>query len=295
MSDASTTFALERARFRDRVVASLQAEEPIVPGNVELIEAALAEAEVEAAHRALLVLGPPPASGSQEPFFVKQTGTTCMSVSLANGIIALGEPCLVEDPERRVTLLAEDIVLNTSALGKPGEYRSVDDLFKYLESGRLRELDLDGKRFQSDYRVRLTNSLLDSCEALWTGRGRLVVQRRAHARLAFALDFREDGTPLVRVRDPMLPSGPDYEVVDLATLRADFLWSPLKKVPRILGPGLFESLTAREVLSHLERYDSMENLGVDCPSALVYRAADAPPLFSPPPKPENAEEPKAAE
>ncbi len=50
------------------------------------------------------------------------------------------------------------------------------------------------------------------------------------------------------------------------------------------GPGGFASLTAAELLGHLERYDSMANLGVDCPSALVYRAEDAPPLPAPPPE-----------
>jgi len=275
-------FQRAREAFREQLTKRLEAAEPLVPENVEAVEQQLMADEVVVASKALKKVGPSPhAPGT--PYFVRQTGTTCMSVSLANGLISLGEPCLLEDPENRVSLLADDVVASTSSFGKPGEYRSVDDLFKYLESGRLKELELAGKRLAHDYRVRLTCSLIDVCEALWTGRGRLVVQRRAHARLAFAID-RKDGKALVRVRDPMSASSTKFDHVDLTTLRTEFLWSPLKKLPRILGPMGLPKLTAKEALGHLDRYDTMENLGVDCPSALVYRAEHAPRLFSPPEK-----------
>jgi hypothetical protein len=179
--------------------------------------------------------------------------------------------------------ITSDIVERTSAMGKPGEYRSVDDLFKYLESGRLREVELGPElRVERDYRVRLTCSLLDVVEALWTGRGRLVIQRRAHAHLAFGLEREDDGTWWVLMRDPMHGTGSGFSRASLETLRVDYLWSPLKKIPRLMGPHGFPSLGAEALLGHLERYDGMENLGVECPSALVWRAEDAPPLHAPP-------------
>jgi hypothetical protein len=216
-----------------------------------------------------------------------------MSTSLCNGLISLGEPSLVVDDdgecERRVHRVTSDIVERTSAMGKPGEYRSVDDLFKYLEAGRLREVDLGGGlRVEGDYRVRLTCSLLDVVEALWTGRGRLVIQRRAHAHLAFGLEREDDDTWSVLMRDPMHGTGPGFSRASLETLRLDYLWGPLKELPRLVGPAGFPSLGADELLGHLERYDGMENLGVECPSALVYRAEDAPPLHGPPPGDEAA-------
>src|SRR5438105_10159670 len=115
-----------------------------------------------------------------------------MLTSLGNGMISFGEMGLAADLER-VAALADDVVANTNPMGKPGEYRSVDDVFKYLESGRLKEISLAGERIRGDYRVRLTGSLADTCEALWTGRARLLVQRSAHARLVFALEQTEKG------------------------------------------------------------------------------------------------------
>ena len=201
--------------------------------------------------------------------------------ALANGMLSLGDPFLLADPQRRVGLLTRHLVASTSSFGKPGDYRSVDDLFKYLEGGGLAELEDAGDRCEQGYAVRLTNSLLDVCEALYTGRGRLVLQRAAHAHLCFGLDLEGDVVAL-RFRDPMTPSGPGYSVLSLETLRRDYLWTPLKKIPRLMGPHGFLELSAEALLGHLERYDSMENLGVECTSALLYRSEDAPALHEPP-------------
>ena len=264
----------------------LEEAQPITEANVAAVEHVLMEAEVDAAKKALRRAGPPGFTAGQ-PRFAQQVGTTCMSTSLCNGMISMGEPSLQLDDddalEARVHRITGDIVDRTSAMGKPGEYRSVDDLFKYLESGRLREVDLgQGLRLERDYRVRLTCSLLDVVEALWTGRGRLVIQRRAHAHLAFGLEPDDQVSWSVLMRDPMHGTGPGFSRASLVTLRTDYLWSPLKKIPRLMGPHGFPSLTAETLLGHLERYDSMENLGVECPSALVWRAEDAPPLHAPP-------------
>lgn len=286
--DVHPSFAERRAWFERYRRRTLEAQEPITAENVAVVEHVLMEAEVDAAREALADAGPPRFDPGA-PSFAQQTGTTCMSTSLANGLISLGEPGLAvpddEERERRVHRLTADIVERTSSFGKPGEYRSVDDLFKYCESGRLREVDLGGGKLEGDYRVRLTCSLLDVVEALWTGRARLVIQRRAHAHLAFGLALADpDGDAAVLMRDPMHGTGPGSSVVPLEVLRQDFLWSPLKKIPRLMGPHAFPSLTAEALLGHLARYDGMENLGVECPSALVYRAADAPALLAPPPE-----------
>ena len=55
-------------------------------------------------------------------------------------------------------------------------------------------------------------------------------------------------------------------------------------------PLTVATLDAEQLLGHLERYDGMENLGVECPSALVYRLEDAPPLHGPPPESEPVAE-----
>jgi len=286
-SDPGAHFEAQRGWFRRYLRVVLEEAQPITADNVHVIELLLMEAEVDAARGALEQLGPP-AFDAGSPYFARQEGTTCMSTSLANGMISLGEPFLRDDPERRVLLVTDDVVARTSSFGKPGEYRSVDDMFKYLESGRLRELADGEERFELDYRVRLTNSLIDVCEALWTGRARLLIQRSAHAHLGFGLEVAQ-GELRVKFRDPMTGAGPGYSLVTLETLRRDYLWSPLKKIPRLMGPHAFPSLSADELLGHLERYDSMENLGVDCPSALLYRAAEATPLFDPP-EPDPAED-----
>ncbi|MGE0706934.1 MAG: hypothetical protein AB7N76_02915 [Planctomycetota bacterium] len=282
--DPSAHFDVQRKWYERYRRVILEEAAPITADSVYVVELLLMEAEVDAARAALagLVagLGPPPFDAG-EPYFVRQEGTTCMSTSLGNGMISLGEPYLIADPERRVTGLADDIVASTSAMGKPGEYRSVDDMFKYLESGRLLELRDEGAGFSCDYTVRLTNSLIDVCEVLYSGRGRLVIQRSAHAHLGFGLEQR-DGEYVVRMRDPMTRSGPGYSRVSFETLRRDYLWSPLKKIPRLMGPHGFQELEAEELLGHLERYDAMENLGVDCPSAILYRKAEAPALRTPP-------------
>ena len=270
-------FAERRVWFEDYLRSVANEERTIRDDNVDVIEQVVMEAEVDAARAALKAAGPPPFDPGS-PRFVRQQGTTCMSTSLANGMISLGETCFAEDTEKRVHLFTDDVVENTSSFQKPGEYRSVDDLFKYLESGRLEELELAGGRFGDDYRVRLTNSLLDVVEALWSGTGRLLVQRAAHAYLVFGLDIERGGEIGVRVRDPFEATGPGYARLRLEALRENFLWSPLKKIPRLMGPHGFNELTAEELLGHLERYETMENLGVECPSALLFRAADAPPL-----------------
>lgn len=283
---SSPAFEAQRAWFGRYLRAVLEEAAPITEHNVAAAEHILIEAEVDAARKALRRAGAP-AFAPGAPRFAQQVGTTCMSTSLCNAMISLGEPALQLDDdgalERRVHRITSDVVERTSAMGKPGEYRSVDDLFKYLEAGRLREVDLgDGLRVERDYRVRLTCSLLDVVEALWTGRGRLLIQRRAHAHLAFGLEREDDDTWWVLMRDPMHGTGRGFSRASLATLRLDYLWSPLKKLPRLMGPHGFPSLGAEALLGHLERYDGMENLGVECPSALVYRIDDAPPLHGPP-------------
>ena len=280
-------FQAQREWCTKYVRTVLEAAEPITADNVLLAELLIMEAEVDAARRALREAGPP-AWQPPEETFVRQVGTRCMSTSLANGMISLGETCFGEGRERegRVEEFTEDVVRNTSAFGKPGEYRSVDDLFKYLEGGRLSQVQPGGAAFGQEYRVRLTCSLLDVVEGLWTGKARLVIQRRAHAYLAFGLEVDARGERVL-FRDPMHGTGPGCDRISLETLRRDYLWSPLKKIPRLMGPHAFKKLSAEQLLGHLARYDEMENLGVDCPSALVYRQADAPPLNAPPPAEEE--------
>lgn len=283
MSGVEIPFSAAREAFQGLLRQTLERAQPIDGDNVEEIELALMEVEIALVRRALRDAGPP-AYRPEPATFARQVGTTCMSTSLGNGLLTLGEKTLAADPEDRIAALADDVVSNTSAMGKPGEYRSVDDVFKYLESGRLKSLRWKGDSLEGDYRVRLTNSLADVALALWTGRGRLLVQRSAHARLIFALEEGKHGDVVACLRDPMRSPGPSYEKISLETLRFDYLWSPLKKIPRLFGPGLFSSLSAEELLGHLDRYETMDNLGVDCPSALLYRAADAPPLKAPPPE-----------
>lgn len=291
---APAAFEAQRAWFGRYLRAVLDEAAPITEANIAAVEHVLMEAEVDAAKKALRKSGPP-AFVAGAPRFAQQVGTTCMSTSLCNGLISLGEPSLQlddgDDLERRVHRITGDVVDRTSAMGKPGEYRSVDDLFKYLEAERLREVDLgQGLKLERDYRVRLCNSLVDVVEALWTGRARLLIQRRAHAHLAFGLEREDDDTWWVLMRDPMHGTGSGFSRASLETLRLDYLWSPLKKIPRLMGAHGFPTLTAEQLLGHLERYDGMENLGVECPSALVYRQEDAPPLHGPPPEPEAVRE-----
>src|SRR5687768_11789156 len=154
---AREAFQKQRAWFGRYLRTVLEAAEPITEANVGLVELLIMEAEIDAARRALRRAGPP-AFTPGAPRFAQQVGTTCMSTSLCNGLISLGEPSLQLDDddalERRVHRVTSDIVERTSAMGKPGEYRSVDDLFKYLESGRLRDVDLgQSLRVEGDFRV----------------------------------------------------------------------------------------------------------------------------------------------
>ena len=104
-----------------------------------------------------------------------------------------------------------------------------------------------------------------------------MVQRRAHAHLVYGLE-QVDDVVVALFRDPMRrSSSPGGDRVSLEILRRDYLWSPLKKIPRLMGPHGFPQLSAEELLGHLERYSDMDDLGVDCPSALLFRAEDAPP------------------
>ena len=280
--DPKAVFDAQRQWYRRYRQVALEEAAPITAESVFVVELVLMEAEVHASLQALETLGPPPKDPG-EPFFVRQEGTTCMSTSLANGMISLGDEFLLADPETRVGQLTYDIVSRTSAMGKPGEYRSVDDMFKFLERGMLLEFDCEGAKFHQDYAIRLTSSLIDVVEALWTGVGRLVIQRSAHAHLGYGIEHDPDnGRFLVRMRDPMTRSGPGYSLQTLSELRQSYLWSPLKKIPRLMGPHGFNQLEPDELLGHLERYDEMENLGVDAHSAILYRREDAPPLFSPP-------------
>lgn len=280
--DPSAVFDVQRQWYHRYRQVALEEGAPITVESVFAVELVLMEAEVHAAQQALQTLGDS-RQDPGEPFFVRQDGTTCMSTSLANGMISLGDEFLLADPDARVTDLTDDIVSRTSAMGKPGEYRSVDDMFKYLDRGMLLEFESGGAKFHQDYAVRLTCSLIDVAEALWTGVGRLVIQRSAHAHLGYALERDpESGEFLVRMRDPMTRSGPGYTLQSLSELRQSYLWSPLKKIPRLMGPHGFTQLNPEELLGHLERYDEMENLGVDAPSAILYRSEDAPALLAPP-------------
>lgn len=285
-SPSHPAFERQRQWFGRYLGALLREAEPITAESVGAVEHLLMEAEVDAATKALREAGPP-AFDPGAPWFAQQVGTTCMSTSLANAMISLGEPLFAAATEdvraSRVVAFTSDVVARTSAMGKPGEYRSVDDLFKYLESGRLAELELEGGRFELDFRVRLVNGLIDVLEALWTGRARLVIQRRAHAHLAFGLEQDEEAT-WVLMRDPMHGAGPGFSRVPIDALRVEFLWSPLKKIPRLMGPHGFPALGAEALLGHLDRYGQMDDLGVECPSALVYRREHAPPLRAPPPE-----------
>jgi hypothetical protein len=279
--DPTAVFDAQRQWYSRYRQVALEEGAPISVESVFVVELVLMEAEIHAAQEALATLGPP-REDPGEPFFVRQEGTTCMSTSLANGMISLGDEFLLADPDARVTHLTDDIVSRTSALGKPGEYRSVDDMFKYLERGMLLEFESEGARFHQDYAVRICSSLIDVVEALWTGLGRLVIQRSAHAHLGYGIEQDpESGRFRVRMRDPMTRSGPGYSLQSLSDLRQNYLWSPLKKIPRLMGPHGFNQLGPEELLGHLERYDSMENLGVDAPSAILYRREQAPPLFGP--------------
>lgn len=289
--DPTAVFDVQRQWFRRYRQVALEEAAPITAESVFVVELVLMEAEVHASLQALETLGPPKQDPG-EPFFVRQEGTTCMSTSLANGMISLGDEFLMADPETRVGRLTDDIVGRTSAMGKPGEYRSVDDMFKYLERGMLREFESDGAQFHQDYAVRLTASLIDVVEALWKGCGRLVIQRSAHAHLGYGIEHdSETGRFMIRMRDPMTRSGPGYSLQSLGELRQSYLWSPLKKIPRLMGPHGFNQLGPDELIGHLDRYDTMENLGVDSPSAILYRREEAPPLFDPPeeePAPESS-------
>jgi hypothetical protein len=88
----------------------------------------------------------------------------------------------------------------------------------------------------------------------------------------------------------MARSGQGFTRVSLEALRRDYLWAPLKKISRLMGPHGFPTLTADELIGHLDRYSSMENLGVYCPSALLYRLENAPPLVTPAEEEEEAED-----
>jgi len=203
--------------------------------------------------------------------FVRQTGATCMSTSLANGMIALGEPAFRESAVRRVESFTSHIVANTSSFGKPSEYRSIDDMHKYLRRDEAREASLSGDaKIEHRYRCVLTDSLLDVVTALHSGHGRIVVQQQAHARLAYEL-LVESGAVLVRQRDPFMGSGSDdHHLIPLAEWRQSYLWSPLKKIPSTMGFG-FDRLSQREVREHLARYGEMANLGIECISGILVR------------------------
>src|SRR5690606_18709120 len=117
--DAAAVFELQRDWLRRHTRVALREAEPITADTDPGAELLLMEADVDAARAALEQLGAP-AFDPGEPYMVRQVGTTCMSTSLANGMISLGEPFLIADPDRRVHLLTSDVVERTSSFGKPG-------------------------------------------------------------------------------------------------------------------------------------------------------------------------------
>lgn len=262
-SDASARLHSEQERL-------IRDSAPLTADSVPELEAALCELDVEHSLsfcQKLRQLAPPVAKRYR---FIHQWGATCMSTSLANGLIALGEPAFLaieSELVETVHAFTSHVVDNTSSFGKPFEYRSVDDMQKYLRRSEHRRFGLLG-----DYELFLSNSILDALLALFTGSGVVVLQQAAHAQLAFELVFDEDPHAVsVRQRDPFTPGpGDDHNVIQLAEWRREFFWSPLKKIPTTMGRG-FDCLSAEETLDHLARYEGMDNLGLECSSAILVR------------------------
>lgn len=250
--------------------AILAERAPVSVDNVDALEEALIASELAIGldyARALHDLKP---CRRREYPFVHQRGATCMSTSLANALIALGDPFLLEDPPARVHAFTDHVVAHTSDFGKPFEYRSIDDMHKYLrrEEHLGRGSIVSGLAMTRRYRCELTNSLIDVIDALHLGRGQVVVQSHAHAQLVFELVV-DDQEVAVRQRDPFTSYGSERSsLIDLERWRRSYLWSPLKKIPSTMGRG-FELLEHHEVLEHLARYEAMDNLGIECISGII--------------------------
>lgn len=242
---------------------------PITVDNVEAVEQALMDKELEHAEKLALELHECTPFPNHDCNFAHQLGSTCMSTSTANGMLVLEEPFFQNQTLERVQAFTQHVVDNTSSFGKPFEYRSIDDMHKYLKRNDHQHFSLGSEQgFERRYRCELTNSLIDVIMAFHSGRGAVVVQQSAHAQLAFQI-IVEDQQLFVCQRDPFTRHGTDYfSRIALADWRQHYLWSPLKKIPSTMGSG-FESLTAEEVLDHLARYESMDNLGVECVSGIL--------------------------
>ena len=143
-------------------------------------------------------------------------------------------------------------------------------MHKYFKRGDAARLRIRGRRLAARYRCELTDCLIEVVAALHGGEGACVVQQHAHARLAYAIHI--DGPDIfVRQRDPFTRHGDDrHSLIELGEWRRTYLWSPLKKLPSTLGHG-FDSLSPVEALGHLARYEAMDNLGIECISALILK------------------------
>jgi hypothetical protein len=251
---------------------TLKEAAPITAHNIYDVESKLMQEEVRVGCELILQLQSLTPFIENEYAFVHQYGATCMSTSLSNGMIALGEPYFTKESVDRTHAFTHHIVQNTNGFGKPMEYRSIDDMHKYLKRNDQQEFSKDTETLSQRYRVELSNSLIDVIMALHQGEGRVVVQQNAHAQLAYELHVDQSENEInffIRQRDPFTSYGShQHRLVPLLEWRECYLWSPLKKIPSSMDHG-FESLSASEVLEHLARYEEMDNLGVECVSGIL--------------------------
>ncbi|MDF1664880.1 MAG: hypothetical protein P1V97_24175 [Planctomycetota bacterium] len=250
----------------------LRSAAPITENNIDALEQSLIEEEVRIGADLILQLNQLAPFPEEEHAFVHQSGATCMSTSVTNGMIALKEPFFKKKALEKTRAFTDHIVQNTSSFGKPHEYRSIDDMHKYLKRNEQQEFSKFGESISRRYHVELTNSLIEAIMALHSGDGRVVVQQHAHANLAFEIAVLEEhgqADIFIRQRDPFTTQGSDsHRLIPLLEWRQHYLWSPLKKIPSSMGRG-FESLSANEVLEHLARYSEMDNLGIECISGIL--------------------------
>jgi hypothetical protein len=250
---------------------------PITEDNINALEQALIEEEVRVGTGVAITLHELIPFIERDYTFVHQTGSTCMSTSLSNGMIALGESFFARETVERTHAFTQHIVRHTCGFGKPFEYRSIDDMHKYLKRNDPLSFQKHNQSLSRRYRVELTNSLIDIIFALHQGLGRVVVQQHAHANLAYEMAvLQENGSTefFIRQRDPFTSHGSSqHRLIPLFEWREKYLWSPLKKIPSSMGCG-FESLDANEVLQHLARYEEMDNLGIECISGILIPLED---------------------
>lgn len=255
----------------------LRSAAPITVENIDALEQSLIEEEVRVGRDLILQLKELAPFNEEDHSFVHQSGATCMSTSVTNGMIALKEPFFQKKALEKTRAFTDHIVQNTSSFGKPHEYRSIDDMHKYLKRNDQQHFSKFGETLSRRYHVELTNSLLEAILALHSGQGQVVVQQAAHANLAYEIAVLEEHGQVeiyIRQRDPFTTQGSDsHRLIPLLDWRQNYLWSPLKKIPSSMGHG-FESLSANEVLEHLARYSEMDNLGVECISGILIPFGD---------------------